>query len=58
MLRTLESVFIPFVGFCDLDNNTFKSLTSLLSIEQKILYDKQTWIVYNDQWTKVQHKFK
>jgi hypothetical protein len=53
-----ESAFIPFVSFGDLDNNTFKRLTSLLSVEQKIQYDKHTWIVYNDQWTKVQHKVK
>jgi hypothetical protein len=50
-----ESTFIPFVGFGDLDNNTFKGLTSLLSVEQKIQYDEHTWIEYNDQWTKVQH---
>jgi hypothetical protein len=31
-----ESAFIPFVGFGDLDNNTFKGLTSLLSVEQEI----------------------
>jgi hypothetical protein len=29
----VESAFIPFVGFGDLDNNTFKSLTSVLSVE-------------------------
>jgi hypothetical protein len=28
-----ESAFIPFVSFGDLDNNTFKGLTSLLSVE-------------------------
>jgi hypothetical protein len=28
------------VGFGDLDNNTFKGLTSLLSVEQKIQYDE------------------
>ena len=27
-----ESAFIPFVSFGDLDNNTFKGLTSLLSV--------------------------
>jgi hypothetical protein len=54
----IESAFIPFVGFGDLDNNTFKGLTSLLSVEQEIQYDVHTWIVYNDQWTKVQHKIK
>jgi hypothetical protein len=53
-----ESAFIPFVRFGDLDNNTFKGLTSLLSVEQEIQYDEHTWIVYNDQWTKVQHKVK
>jgi hypothetical protein len=37
-----ESAFIPFVSFGDLDNNTFKRLTSLLSVEQKIQYDKHT----------------
>jgi hypothetical protein len=31
-----ESAFIPFVSFGDLDNNTFKGLTSLLSVEQEI----------------------
>jgi hypothetical protein len=45
-----ESAFIPFVSFGDLDNNTFKGLTSLLSVEQEIQYDGHTWIVYNDQW--------
>jgi hypothetical protein len=35
-----ESAFIPFVGFGDLDNNTFKGLTSLLSVEQEIQYDE------------------
>jgi hypothetical protein len=29
----IESAFIPFVCFGDLDNNTFKRLTSLLSVE-------------------------
>jgi hypothetical protein len=43
-----ESAFIPFVSFGDLDNNTFKCLTSLLSVEQEIQYDEHTWIVYND----------
>jgi hypothetical protein len=42
-LRTaLESAFIPFVSFGDLDNNTFKGLTSLLSVEQEIQYDEHT----------------
>jgi hypothetical protein len=48
-----ESAFITFLGFGDLDNNIFKGLTRLLSVEQEIQYDKHTWIVYNDQWTKV-----
>jgi hypothetical protein len=47
-----ESAFIPFVSFGDLDNNTFKGLTSLLSVKQEIQYDEHTWIVYNDQWTR------
>jgi hypothetical protein len=38
----VESAFIPFVSFCDLDNNTFKGLTSLLSVEQEIQYDEHT----------------
>jgi hypothetical protein len=46
------------VSIGDLDNNTFKGLTSLLSVEQEIQYDEHTWIVYIDQWTKVQHKVK
>jgi hypothetical protein len=37
-----ESAFIPFVSFGDLDNNTFKGLTSSLSIEQEIQYDEHT----------------
>jgi hypothetical protein len=37
-----ESAFIPFVSFGDLDNNTFKGLTSLLSVEQEIEYDEHT----------------
>jgi hypothetical protein len=37
-----ESAFIPFVSFGDLDNNTFKGLTSLLSVEQGIQYDEHT----------------
>jgi hypothetical protein len=37
-----ESAFIPFVGFGDLDNNTFKGLTSLLIVEQEIQYDEHT----------------
>jgi hypothetical protein len=48
--RKSESAFIPFVSFGDLDNNTFKGLTSFLSVEQRIQYDEHTWIVYNDQW--------
>ena len=28
-----ESALIPFVDFSDLDNNTFKGLTSLLGVE-------------------------
>jgi hypothetical protein len=35
-----ESAFIPFVSFGDLDNNIFKGLTSLLSVEQEIQYDE------------------
>jgi hypothetical protein len=31
-----ESAFIPFMSFGDLDNNTFKGLTSLLSVEHEI----------------------
>jgi hypothetical protein len=54
----IESAFISFVSFGDLDNNTFKGLTSLLSVEQEIQYDEHIWIVYNDQWIKVQHKVK
>jgi hypothetical protein len=46
------------MSFGDLDNNTFKGLTSLLSVEQEIQYDEHTWIVYNDKWTKVQHEVK
>jgi hypothetical protein len=38
----LESAFIPFVSFGDLDDNTFKRLTSLLSVEQEIQYDEHT----------------
>jgi hypothetical protein len=56
--RYPESAFIPFVSFGDLDNNTFKGQTSLLSVEQEIQYNEHTWIVYNDQWTKVQHEVK
>jgi hypothetical protein len=37
-----ESAFIPFVSFGNLDNNTFKDLTSLLSVEQEIQYDEHT----------------
>jgi hypothetical protein len=38
----IESVFIPFVGFGDLDNSTFKCLISLLCVEQEIQYDEHT----------------
>jgi hypothetical protein len=38
----LESAFIPFVSFGDLDNNTFKGIMSLLSVEQEIQYDEHT----------------
>jgi hypothetical protein len=31
--REIESAFIPFVGFGDLDNNIFKGITSLISVE-------------------------
>jgi hypothetical protein len=48
-LSVTESALIPFVSFGDLDNNTFKGLTSLLSVEQEIQYDEHTLIVYNDQ---------
>jgi hypothetical protein len=37
-----ESAFIPFVSFGDLDNNTFKVLTSLLCVEQEIQYNEHT----------------
>jgi hypothetical protein len=37
-----ESAFISFLSFGDLDNNTFKGLTSLLSAEQEIQYDEHT----------------
>jgi hypothetical protein len=36
----IESAFIPFVSFGDLDDNTFKRLTSLISVEQEIQYDE------------------
>ena len=36
----IESAFIPFMSFGDLDNNTFKGLTSLQSVEQEIQYDE------------------
>jgi hypothetical protein len=36
LVLKLESAFIPFVGFGDLENNTFKGLTSLLNVEQEI----------------------
>jgi hypothetical protein len=36
----LESPFIPFVSFGGLDNNTFKGLTSSLSVEHEIQYDE------------------
>jgi hypothetical protein len=36
------SAFIPFVSFGELDDNTFKGLTSLLSVEQEIQYDEHT----------------
>jgi hypothetical protein len=35
-----ESAFIAFVSFGGLDDNTFKDLTSLLSVEQEIQYDE------------------
>ena len=38
----IEGAFIPFVSFGDLDDNTFKRLTSLLSVEQEIQYDEHT----------------
>jgi hypothetical protein len=38
----IESAFFPFVSFGDLDNNTFKGLMSLLSVEQEIQYDEHT----------------
>jgi hypothetical protein len=38
----VEIAFIPFVSFGDLDNNKFKRLTSLLSVEQEIQYDEHT----------------
>jgi hypothetical protein len=31
--RGFESAFIPYVSFGDLDDNTFKRLTSLPSVE-------------------------
>jgi hypothetical protein len=37
-----ESAFIPFVSFGDLDDNTFRRLTSLLGVEQEIQYDEHT----------------
>jgi hypothetical protein len=40
--KLFESAFIHFVSFGDLDNNTFKGLTSLLSVEQGIQYDEHT----------------
>ena len=42
IIKYSESAFIPFVSFGDLDNNTFKGLTSLLSVEQEIQYDEHT----------------
>jgi hypothetical protein len=42
VIEVSESAFIPFVSFGDLDNNTFKRLTSLLSVEQEIQYDEHT----------------
>jgi hypothetical protein len=51
VIGATESAVLPFVSFGDLDNNTFKGLTSSLSVEHEIQYDEHTWIVYNDQWT-------
>jgi hypothetical protein len=44
-----ESAFIPFVSFSDLDNNTFKGLTSLLIVKHEIQYDEHNGIMYNDK---------
>jgi hypothetical protein len=38
----IKNAFITYVGFDDLDNNTFKGLTTLLSVEQEIQYDEHT----------------
>jgi hypothetical protein len=42
LICVIESAFVPFVGFGDLGNNTFKGLTSFLSVEQEIQYDEHT----------------
>jgi hypothetical protein len=42
VIGATESAVIPFVSFGDLDNNTFKGLTSSLSVEQEIQYDEHT----------------
>jgi hypothetical protein len=42
VVKQCPRAFIPFISFGDLDNNTFKGLTSLLSVEQEIQYDKRT----------------
>jgi hypothetical protein len=42
MKRIIETAFIAFVSFGDLDYNTLKGLTSLISVEQEIQYDEHT----------------
>ena len=48
----------PLVGFDELNNNTFKGLTSLLNIEQKIQSIAYTYGLWNEKWLKVQQEGK
>jgi hypothetical protein len=53
---TYESASIPLVGFGELNHNTIKGLTSLLSVEQEIEYIANTWILQTKMYQKFNKK--
>ena len=52
------SVFCPLVGFGELNDNTIKGLTSLLSVEQEIEFIAYTYGLWNEKCIQVQQKGK
>ena len=56
--REIVSASSPLVGFGELNDNTIKGLTSLLSVEQEIEFIAYTCGLWNEKCIKAQQKDK